>query len=125
MIAGGIGITPMVSMLRLMADRQDLRPITLIWSNRTREDMVYPDEFNDLMSRLIGLRPVFVFTGASAKRVSTGRLNVEKLQTMLQTCSRRAVVFVCGPGQMMKQVKGDLKCIGFASRSIYTETFGF
>jgi predicted ferric reductase len=125
MIAGGIGITPMVSMLRLMADRQDLRPITLIWSNRTREDMVYSNEFNDLMSKLIGLRPIFVFTGASTERVSTGRLNVEKLQTMLQTCSRRAVVFLCGPGQMMKQVKGDLKCIGFASRSIHTETFGF
>jgi predicted ferric reductase len=125
MIAGGIGITPMVSMLRLMADRQDLRPITLIWSNRTREDMVYSDEFNDLMSKLIGLRPIFVFTGASAERVSTGRLNVEKLQTMLQTCSRRAVVFVCGPSQMMKQVKGDLKCMGFALRSIHTETFGF
>jgi len=125
MIAGGIGITPMLSMLRFMVDRLDHRAVTLIWSNRTREDMVYSNEFNDLMSKLIGLRPIFVFTGASAERVSTGRLNVKKLQTMLQTCSRRAVVFVCGPGQMMKQVKGDLKCIGFSSRSIYTETFGF
>ncbi|MEN8807840.1 MAG: hypothetical protein ABF291_10195 [Desulfobacterales bacterium] len=125
MIAGGIGITPMLSMLRFMVDRQDHRAVTLIWSNRSREDMVYQEEFNDLMSKLIGLRPLFVFTGASTEGVSTGRLNLEKLQTMLQTCSRRAVVFVCGPVQMMKRVKGDLKRIGFTSRSIYTETFGF
>ena len=35
MIAGGIGITPMLSMLRFMADHNDPRPISLIWSNRT------------------------------------------------------------------------------------------
>lgn len=125
MIAGGIGITPMLSMLRFMVDRKDHRAVTLIWSNRSQEDMVYQEELNDLTSKLIGLRPLFVFTGASAEGVSTGRLNLEKLQTMLQPCSRRAAVFVCGPVQMMKQVKDDLKGIGFASRSIYTETFGF
>jgi predicted ferric reductase len=125
MIAGGIGITPMLSMLRFMVDRQDHLAVTLIWSNRSREDIVYEEEFNDLMSKPTGLRSVFVFTGTSAEGVSNGRLNLEKLQKMLQTCSRRAVVFVCGPAQMMEQVKGDLKRIGFRSRSIYTETFGF
>jgi predicted ferric reductase len=125
MIAGGIGITPMLSMLRFMVDRQDHRPITLVWSNRTRESMVYSEEFNDLAAKLTGLRPVLNFTGKAEAGYPSGRLNLEKLQTMLQTCSRRASIFLCGPAQMMKQVKGDLKRIGFASRSIYTETFGF
>ncbi len=37
MIAGGIGITPMLSMLRYMADVDDPRQILLIWSNKTKE----------------------------------------------------------------------------------------
>jgi ferredoxin-NADP reductase len=125
MIAGGIGITPMLSMLRFMVDRKDQRVVTLIWSNRSRDDMVYQEEFNDLTSKLIGLRPFFVFTGASAEGGATGRLDLERLQRMLQTCSRRSAIFLCGPIQMMKQVKGDLRRIGFALRSIPTETFGF
>jgi predicted ferric reductase len=125
MIAGGIGITPMLSMLRFMVDRQDHRAVTLIWSNRSRGDMVYSEEFNDLAAKLTGFRPVLNFTGKPEEGYPSGRLNLEKLQTMLQTCSRRASIFLCGPAQMMKQVKGDLKRIGFASRSIYTETFGF
>jgi ferredoxin-NADP reductase len=125
MIAGGIGITPMLSMLRFMVDRNDHRAVTLIWSNRSRGDMVYSEEFNDLAAKLTGFRPVLNFTGKVEGGYPSGRLNLEKLQTMLQPCSRRSAVFLCGPALMMKQVKGDLKRMGFASRSIYTETFGF
>jgi predicted ferric reductase len=125
MIAGDIGITPMLSMLRFMVDRQDHRAVTLIWNNRFRDDMVYLEEFNDLAAKLTGFRPVLNFTEKAEAGRSSGRLNLEKLQTMLQACNRRSAVFLCGPAQMMKQVKGDLRRIGFASRSIYTETFGF
>ena len=125
LIAGGIGITPMLSMLRFMVDRQDHRAVTLIWSNRSRENMVYSEEFNDLAAKLTGLRPVLNFTRTAEAGYPSGRLNLEKLKVMLSACSRRSSIFLCGPAQMMKQVKGDLKRIGFASRSIYTEYFGF
>jgi predicted ferric reductase len=46
MIAGGIGITPMLSMLRFMADHRDPRPVTLIWANRSPERVVYVDEMD-------------------------------------------------------------------------------
>ena len=125
MIAGGIGITPMLSMMRFMADRQDQRVITLIWSNRSREHMVYPDELNELGEKLTGFRSELIFTGNSDEWLSSEGLNLDKLQSMLQGFSRHASVFVCGPEQMMKQIKSDLKRIGFEPRSIRTETFGF
>jgi ferredoxin-NADP reductase len=58
MIAGGIGITPMLSMLRFMADHRDPRPVTLIWANRSPERVVYVDEMAALSDRLTGLRQV-------------------------------------------------------------------
>ena len=125
MIAGGIGITPMLSMMRFMADRQDQRAITLIWSNRSRDHMVYPDELKELGKKLTGFRSVLIFTGVSDEWLSTEGLNLDKLQSILKGCSNNASIFVCGPEQMMVQVKNDLKRIGFQSRSIHTETFGF
>ncbi len=125
MIAGGIGITPILSMLRFMADRQDHRAVMLIWSNRSRNDMAYMEEFDDLAAKLTGFRLVLNFTEKAEAGHLGGRLNLEKLQTMLQTCNRRSAVFLCGPAQMMKQIKGDLRHSGFDLRSIYTETFGF
>lgn len=125
MIAGGIGITPMLSMLRFMVDTGDPRPITLIWSNRTREQLVYADEISGLSDRLTGLRYIPIFSREPEGGVRTARLSRTSLKTMLAGCGRGAAVFVCGPPLMMTQIKADLKSLGFSHCSIYTETFGF
>jgi predicted ferric reductase len=126
LIAGGIGITPMLSMLRYMADRQDNRPITLIWSNRSRERVVFADEMDRLENKLTGLRRIPIFTGAAeVESHSTGRLNQTMLASMLDGCSRQSAVFVCGPPRMMKRVVSYLEKLGFASRAIYSEAFGY
>jgi predicted ferric reductase len=123
MIAGGIGITPMLSMLRYMADTGDTHRITLIWSNRTEEDIVFADEFMELGHRLKGLRIIHVLTRQPHDSGISGRLNRDKLGDMLSDCSRDAPVFVCGPLLMMKEVRRSLKKIGFSPGRIYTEEF--
>ncbi len=125
MIAGGVGITPMLSMLRFMADRNDQRPITLIWSNRSPETVVFTGEMDALAAQLTALRHVPIFTRIKVNGKRTGRLDRKVLKTILDGCSRKATVFICGPPQMMQQVKADLKALGFSSRLIFTEAFGF
>ena len=125
MIAGGIGITPMLSMLRFMADCNDTRTIVLIWSNRSREHIVFDDEMTALEAQLTGFRRIPIFTRDTQGRNHSGRLNRQSLDAMVQDCSRRSAVFVCGPPQMMKQVKSDLHTLGFRRRLIFSETFGF
>ena len=124
MIAGGIGITPMLSMLRFMADYGDPRPVTLIWSNRSKKNVAFTDEMDALAAKLTGLRMIPTFTRDAESGKRSGRLDRTSLETMLSACSRGSAIFVCGPPQMMKQVSTDLKTIGFPARSIFTEAFG-
>jgi predicted ferric reductase len=125
MIAGGIGITPMLSMLRFMADGSDPRPVTLIWSNRSPDHVVFSDELDLLAVKLTGLRRIPIFTRNLENGKPAGRLNRQRLETMLEGCNRRSAIFLCGPPQMMNQVRSDLKTLGFPARSIFSEAFGF
>lgn len=122
MIAGGIGITPMLSMLRCMADNDETRRVTLIWSNRTSDDLVFADEFEELEKRLQGFRIVYVFTRPSGS-AARGRLNRDLLDEILSGCRRDIPVFVCGPPKMMDDVNKWLAGSGFPRGLIVTEDF--
>lgn len=122
MIAGGIGITPMLSMLRYLADVSDSRPLTLIWSNRTRADKVYEAELQELDERLPGLRLIDVFTREDREKAS-GRLDRETLERLLADWDRRAAAFICGPPLMMRKMKRIMLSLGFRRRNIHLEEF--
>ncbi len=125
MIAGGIGITPMFSMLRFMNDHGDPRPVTLIWSNRTRAHLFARHELEDMQHKLTGFEWVPIFTRESLGEDHVGRLDERALETLLDRCGRDAAVFLCGPPVMVRQIRAALKRIGFKRKSIYTEAFGF
>jgi len=123
MIAGGIGITPMLSMLRYMADVDDPRQILLIWSNKTKEHIVFPEEFENLKCRLQNFNIIHIITHDSGGENDIGRLDQTKLEKMLNGWSRKSDVFVCGPFEMMKDMTRAVKKIGFSSARVYKEEF--
>jgi predicted ferric reductase len=123
MIAGGVGITPMLSMLRYMVDMNDERKVTLVWSNRTAEDIVFESEFQEMEKRLRGLKIHHVLTRQPGREAESARLDESKLRNLLAECSRKAMVFVCGPPKMMKGVHAALRRIGFPKRAIKMERF--
>jgi len=123
MIAGGIGITPMLSMLRYMADYSDPRKITLIWSNKTQKHIIFPHEFQNLETQLKGLRILHVLTRDLEFSGDKGRLDRPTLKRLLSDCSNSSAIFVCGPDQMMKDVCNSLTYLGFPKRMIFMERF--
>ena len=62
-IAGGIGITPFRSMIKFLLDTHQPRPITLFYVNRTIDDIVYKDIFNQAQQQL-GIKTIYVLTDA-------------------------------------------------------------
>jgi ferredoxin-NADP reductase len=123
MIAGGIGITPMLSMLRYMADHNDPRKIALIWSNKTQKHIILPHEFQNLEAQLNGLRIVHVLTRDPEFSGEKGRLDRPRLKRLISDCSHSAAIFVCGPDQMMNDVFNSLVSLGFPKHMIFTERF--
>ncbi len=123
LIAGGIGITPMLSMLQYMRDVGDDRPILLLWSNRYSADLVCQAELESIARNLTGFTMVHTFTGEKPEGPVSGRLDRQNLQALLNEADRSAAVFICGPPRMMAQVARDVETLGFKRRAIYTERF--
>ncbi len=123
MIAGGIGITPLLSMLRYMADVDDPRQILLIWSNKTKEHIVFPEEFNALEQSLQHFHIIHLITRDSEGKNKIGRLDQNRLEKLLKGWRRTSNIFICGPLEMMKEMTRAVKNIGFSSARVYKEDF--
>ncbi len=117
-IAGGIGITPFLSMLRgLDRDAGDRIPL-LIWSVRREEDLVYLDELGR------NCRAIPVVEDGANWEGRRGRINTLVLEEAVpEQTLREALFFLCGPPPMMKSVMGDLKKLGVPKKKIIMERF--
>lgn len=123
MIAGGIGITPMLSMIRYMADTRDLRKVTLIWSHRTREHAFSREELEHLELQWKNLRVVHWFTRDSGPGGQGRRLDGPGLRGLLSEASPSSFVFLCGPPDMIRSLRKHLPGLGFSAHRIFTERF--
>ncbi len=123
MVAGGVGITPFLSMLRYMADTGDRRRVVLIWSTRTQDDILLQGELDSLKNSLHGLEVHRVFTRQDNPNGCTGRLNGGILKKMLSGMDPEQYIFICGPPAMASMIKAQLQSSGFSAGRIVTEEF--
>jgi len=122
MIAGGVGITPMMSMLRYLADTKDKRRVTLIWANRTKKDIFFWMELETLRKTMRDLR-VYHLLSEEQWEGLTGVVDESLLTEVLTDEDGKAEFFLCGPPGMMHSVKRTLRKLGLPGRQIHTERF--
>jgi predicted ferric reductase len=126
LIAGGIGIAPILSILRDLHARREKRPITLIFAARAEDELVHRDEI-DGMNTTLDLRVTYVVEQLSDRW--EGRVGILDLPTIRSAvrCARpqRCLVFLCGPTAMMLAVERHLSAIGVPPRQIVYERFGY
>jgi predicted ferric reductase len=122
-IAGGIGITPFLSMLRTMADRGDARPVTLIYADRSLDELAYGDSLRDLAGR-VQLDIVVVLENApDGWEGERGLITNELLERHLPDDARHRMHMICGPPIMMDLVQDALLEHGVPQRHIQLERF--
>ena len=125
-IAGGIGITPLMSMLRHMRDTRSERRVLLLYANKTQKDIVFGDELAAMEAAgLFDLKVVHILSqGDDSWSGETGHLDCEKIERLCGNIMGRAF-YVCGPAAMMEKVIKDLRSLGVADAQIHFERFSF
>ncbi len=124
-IAGGVGITPIMSMLRTLADRGDRRPLLLLYASRDWESVIFREELEELKNKLnltlvhVLEKPPAGWTGES------GFINQTLLERYLpKEKERNAIeIFICGPPPMMNAVEAALVRIGVPLGDFHSERF--
>ena len=126
-ISGGIGVTPIMSMLRTMADRGDKRPILLFYCNREFETATFKDEMKDLESKL-KLKTIYTIEKPpQGWEGESGFLNKDILNRHIpeEWLEDGTDIFLCGPTPMMNAVESELLKIGYAQQRIHSERYAF
>jgi len=123
LIAGGIGIAPLLCMLRTLADRGDQRPITLVYAYRDFDNLTFREELESLAGRL-RLRTVVVLREPPAGwSGESGMLTPGMLERHLPADCRLCHYYVCGPQPMLAVVETALRKAGVSLGRMHFEIF--
>ena len=124
-LAGGIGITPIMSMLRTLADRNDQRPLMLFYANRDWENVTFREEVASV-SKKLNIKIIHILeTPPLDWKEEVGFITTDILNRHIgpQMKSLNPEIFLCGPKPMMDAVEKHLKNVGFSEKKIHTERF--
>ena len=126
LISGGSGITPMMSMLRWLADRGETVDVVFVHAARTPEDALFVRELADLDSRMPNLRIATVVADVPAGQSWSGYRGVidrRMMAVMVPDLARREV-FCCGPAGFMGAIGRIFDAEGGDTAHFHTESFG-
>lgn len=122
-LAGGIGIAPIMSMLRALAERGDPRPLWLVYGNRRWDRATFGPELGDLEERL-DLRLVHVVQEPPpAWNGEVGLPTPDLIRRVLSDAPRGIHCFLCGPVPMSDLGQRALRELGVPMRQIHFELF--
>ncbi|KAJ1940206.1 hypothetical protein FBU59_003881 [Linderina macrospora] len=109
MIAGGSGLTPMYQLInRVVNDRDDKTRITLVFANKTKDDVFLKDQLDQLAAQHPDKFKVhYVLANTSEDWTGeSGYVDKEKIQKYMPSASAKSLIAVCGPPAMMESVCG-------------------
>ena len=124
LIAGGIGITPMMSVVRSLTDRGWAGQMYLVFSVRKKEDIVFAHEIMDLQERHENLHVLITLTNEtdSAWTGKRGQITKELLAEFIPDF-KHGPVMLCGPDPMMTAMRALVVSMGIPDAEVHQEAF--
>jgi ferredoxin-NADP reductase len=126
LVGGGSGVVPLMAMLRYHARLASSAPMSLVYSARTVDDILYADELAELAGT--GGRKVTITLtrepDGSAWSGRRGRVDAGMLTELGPSPSAGTQCFVCGPTPFVEAVADLLVTVGHPPARVKTERFG-
>lgn len=123
MLSGGIGITPLRSMIKYSVDKKLSANIILLYSNSSENDIAFREELEDVQKENPDIKIIDTITrpGPDWKGI-TGRINAEMVKKFIPDYHERTF-FTCGPLKMVDSMISLLKELEVPEKQIKQEIF--
>jgi len=123
-LIGGIGITPVISIIEYIVARDLQTDVVLIYSNRTEEEIAFKYELDLWQAENKNIRIFYTVTECQPKdkRCIYGRIDKKLLMECMKDCSRR-IFFIFGPPKMVEAMSVLCRDIGCPGENVRTEKF--
>lgn len=129
LVAGGSGITPIISILKTVLHTEPGSNTLLLYANRNKASIIFNKQIEQLSVTYAGrltVHHIMEQWETPADELFTGMLTLEKAESLIRkyvNISSDNEYFICGPAPMMKNVKDALEAAGAAKERIHIEYF--
>jgi len=130
LLGGGVGVTPLMSIIRALTDRRWPGQIHLVLASKTKADIIFAAELADLAGRFPNLHVCHTLTRAPSPGVAAGDDWKGERGRISRALLKRAVpdlargpVYLCGPDEMMTATRKLLFEMGLPEDQLRTEAF--
>lgn len=121
-IAGGIGITPFLSMLKHMAYNDNNSDVVLFWGINTKNELIFKEDFKEIASHMKNFKFIPVIANDNNYNGEKGFIDKLKLQKYLDVILDYEF-YICGPPIMLEAQLKALKDLSVKNKNIHFEKF--
>jgi ferredoxin-NADP reductase len=123
LLGGGIGITPLRSICKYCTDMRLNTKITLLYGNRTENDIAFKKELETMQQQNKNLKVVFILNEANSEwRGATGIIDAEMVKKEMPDY-RETVFYTCGPPAMVEAMEKLIESLGLPKTQLNREYF--
>lgn len=114
-IAGGAGVTPFISIFRNLKSKMQIGNNTLIFANKTKNDIKLEDEFK----KVLGNNFINILSDEKVEGYSNGQITEDFIKTNNGGINR--LFYLCGPPPMMEAIEKQLAELQVDKKSVIKE----
>lgn len=126
LMGGGSGITPLFSMAKTILAREKQSNVSLIYANRSPEDIIFKEYLDFLEQEFKDRFKVshWIVNKEGSTKVRIQSFNIPEILFSLRSPSiLREEFYMCGPEGLMQEMESGLYLAGITSEQIFKESF--